>query len=55
MRAELRLIRWHNGFGIFLIWDSVIIPVIGIDTAINAFHIIRARDEVAVAFQLKLS
>ena len=55
MRAELRLIRRHNGLVILLIRDPVIIPVIGIDAAINAFDIVRPRDEIAISFQLKLS
>ena len=54
MRAELRLICRCHRLGILLVRKPVIVPVVGIDAAIDALDVVRPRHEIAVAVKLDL-
>ena len=53
-RAELWHIRRSERLGVFGVRDAVIVPAVGVDAAVDALHLVRAGDEVAVSAQLKL-
>ena len=52
MRAELRLICRCHRLGILLVRKPVIVPVVGIDAAIDTFDVVRPSHKVAVAAKL---